>query len=93
MWALQGTARGDPSLFRSGVESDAPIALDGALGARDGAIAIIGTGSTFVLRQDGRTRAIGGWGFLGDHGGGARIGRDLLEETLLAYDGIRPPRR
>ncbi|TIT87602.1 MAG: N-acetylglucosamine kinase, partial [Mesorhizobium sp.] len=25
-----------------------------------------------------------------DQGSGARIGRDLLEQTLLAYDGIRP---
>ena len=34
-------------------------------------------------------RAVGGWGFLiGDQGSGARIGRDLLEETLLAHDGV-----
>ncbi|TIM22210.1 MAG: hypothetical protein E5Y74_10845 [Mesorhizobium sp.] len=32
----------------------------------------------------------GGWGFqVGDQGSGARIGRDLLEQTLLAYDGVR----
>ncbi|TPN95731.1 BadF/BadG/BcrA/BcrD ATPase family protein, partial [Mesorhizobium sp. B1-1-5] len=38
-----------------------------------------------------KSRAIGGWGFqVGDQGSGARIGRDLLEQTLLAYDGIRP---
>ena len=37
------------------------------------------------------TKAIGGWGFqVGDQGSGGRIGRDLLEETLLAHDGIRP---
>ena len=75
---------------RAVVETDSAIALEGALGPADGAIAILGTGTAFLVRQDGRTRPVGGWGFLiGDQGGGARIGRDLLEETLLAYDGIR----
>ena len=74
------------------VESDALIALDGALGDRDGAIAIIGTGSIFVSRKGAVLKTVGGRGFvLGDLGGGARLGRDLLEEALLAYDGIRPP--
>jgi glucosamine kinase len=76
---------------RSLVESDAVIALNGALGDRDGAIAIIGTGSIFMARKGGQIQTIGGWGFmLGDLGGGARIGRDLLQETLLAHDDIRP---
>ena len=75
---------------RSRVETDAAIALEGAVGAGDGAMAILGTGSAYMVRQDGRTRAIGGWGFqIGDQGGGGRIGRDLLEQTLLANDGIR----
>ncbi len=74
------------------VVSDALIALEGAVGAsRDGAIAILGTGTAYLARRGGKTRAIGGWGFqVGDQGGGSRIGRDLLEETLLAHDGIRP---
>jgi len=73
------------------VESDALIALQGALGDDDGAIAILGTGSAYMIRREGRTRSVGGWGFLvGDQGSGARIGRDLLEETLLAFDAIRP---
>lgn len=76
---------------RSLVESDAVIALNGALGDHDGAIAIIGTGSIFMARKNGHMQTIGGWGFmLGDLGGGARIGRDLLQETLLAHDDIRP---
>lgn len=76
---------------RSLVESDAVIALNGALGDRDGAIAIIGTGSIFMARKGGHIQTIGGWGFLlGDLGGGARIGRDLLQQTLLAHDDIRP---
>jgi glucosamine kinase len=74
----------------SRVHTDAEIALEGAIGAGDGAIAILGTGSAYMVRKGGQARAIGGWGFqVGDQGGGARIGRDLLEQTLLAHDGIR----
>lgn len=76
---------------KAAVESDALIALEGAHGAGDGAIAILGTGSAYMLRRAGVARSVGGWGFLvGDQGSGARIGRDLFEETLLAFDGIRP---
>lgn len=75
---------------RSAVESDALIALEGALGEADGAIAVLGTGTAFMVRHDGQVRTVGGWGFLiGDQGSGGRIGRDLLEETMLAYDNIR----
>ncbi len=73
------------------VVSDALIALEGAVGTGDGAIAILGTGTAYMVRNGADVRPIGGWGFLiGDQGSGARIGRDLLEETLLAHDGIRP---
>lgn len=77
---------------RSRVVTDALIALEGAIGDDgDGAIAILGTGTAYLVRRNGVARAIGGWGFqVGDQGGGGRIGRDLLEETLLAHDGIRP---
>ena len=75
---------------RSRVETDALIALEGAVGPGDGAMAILGTGTAYMVRKHGVTRAIGGWGFqVGDQGSGARIGRDLLELTLLAHDGIR----
>ncbi|MBZ9760649.1 N-acetylglucosamine kinase [Mesorhizobium sp. CA8] len=75
----------------SRVETDAEIALEGAVGSGDGAMAILGTGTAYMARKEGKSRAIGGWGFqVGDQGSGARIGRDLLEQTLLAYDGIRP---
>lgn len=75
---------------RAIVETDSQIALEGALGPADGAIAILGTGTAFLVRRGGTARPVGGWGFLiGDQGGGARIGRDLFEETLLAYDSIR----
>ncbi len=73
------------------VETDALIALNGALGEHDGAVAIIGTGSAFVARSHGAIRSVGGWGFMvGDLGSGARVGRELLQETLLAHDGIHP---
>lgn len=71
------------------VVSDGLIALEGAVGDRDGAIAVLGTGTVYMVRHGGETRSIGGWGFMvGDQGSGARIGRDLLEETLLAHDDI-----
>ncbi|TRC82640.1 N-acetylglucosamine kinase [Mesorhizobium sp. WSM4310] len=74
----------------SRVETDAEIALEGAVGSGDGAMAILGTGTAYMARKHGRSRAIGGWGFqVGDQGSGARIGRDLLEQTLLAHDGVR----
>lgn len=75
---------------RARVVTDALIALEGAVGSGDGAMAILGTGTAYMVRRDGVARAIGGWGFqVGDQGSGARIGRDLLEMTLLAHDGIR----
>lgn len=76
---------------RSSVVSDALISLEGAVGTGDGAIAALGTGTVYMVRHGGVARSVGGWGFLvGDQGSGARIGRDLLEQTLLAYDGIVP---
>ncbi len=73
----------------SHIETDAVIALEGALGPEDGVVAIIGTGSIFIYRVAGTIRVAGGWGFLvGDLGSGARLGRALLQETLLVYDGI-----
>ncbi len=74
------------------IVSDGRIAVQGALGQEEGAVGIIGTGSVFAGRFAGQTRLIGGWGFqIGDLGSGARLGQRLLEETLLAHDGIRPP--
>lgn len=76
---------------QSRIETDALIALEGAVGAGDGAMAILGTGTAYLARQGGELHSVGGWGFLiGDQGSGSRIGRDLLEESLLAHDGIVP---
>ena len=69
--------------------SDALVALKGALGGGDGVVATLGTGSVFGVQRDGAARIVGGWGFLlGDQGGGARIGRAVLEAALLAHDGL-----
>jgi glucosamine kinase len=74
---------------RQEIESDATIALQGALADGDGTIAILGTGSAFLSRKGETLRLIGGWGFqLSDLGGGARLGRDLLERAILAHDGV-----
>jgi glucosamine kinase len=71
------------------IESDGLIALQGALGDGDGAVAILGTGTIYIARRGDEISYVGGWGFtIGDHGSGARIGHALLQETLLAYDGI-----
>ncbi len=74
------------------VVTDALIALQGALGDSDGVVGAFGTGSVYNARRDGKLHGIGGWGFVvGDQASGARLGRDLLEKSLLAYDGVRPP--
>lgn len=76
---------------RSEIVSDGLIALQGAIGDEDGAIAIVGTGTIFIVRHQGALHYLGGWGFqAGDLGGGARLGHAALQESLLAYDHIRP---
>ena len=71
--------------------TDADIAVQGALGDDDGMVAILGTGSAYIGRNGGETLRAGGWGFVvGDLGSGARLGRALLQDTLLAYDRIMP---
>ncbi len=75
---------------RANVVTDALIALQGALGDSDGVIGSFGTGSVYNARRDGRLYGIGGWGFVvGDQASGARLGRDLLERSLLAHDKVR----
>ena len=71
------------------IVSDAVTALQGALGDGDGVMAIVGTGSAFIRRTGETIEIVGGRGFmLSDHAGGARLGRELLEEALLAVDGM-----
>ncbi len=73
------------------IETDAMIAVKGALGARDGVVAVIGTGSVFAQQRAGQLREIGGWGLiLGDDASGAWIGRAILARALRAVDGFVP---
>lgn len=73
------------------IDSDGLIALQGAIGDAEGSVAILGTGTIFMARRAGNVHYIGGWGFMiGDLGGGARLGHALLQEALLAHDGIHP---
>ncbi len=73
------------------IDSDGLIALQGAIGDEEGAVAILGTGSIYMGRKGNTVHYIGGWGFtIGDLGGGARLGHALLQETLLAHDGVHP---
>lgn len=73
------------------VVTDALTALQGALGDSDGIIGAFGTGSVYNSRREGEIRGIGGWGLIvGDQASGARLGRDLLETSLLAHDKVRP---
>ena len=73
------------------IESDGLIALQGALGDGDGAVAILGTGTIYIARSGRQVTSVSGWGFhLGDLGSGARLGQMALQESLLAYDGVTP---
>ena len=76
---------------RMAIETDAITAVRGALGATDGIVAAVGTGSVFAAQRGGQVRQIGGWGLvLGDEGSGAWIGRAILSAALRAVDGFQP---
>ncbi|WP_062226401.1 BadF/BadG/BcrA/BcrD ATPase family protein [Aureimonas frigidaquae] len=87
-------ARFDPSTLpfrRTVLRSDAIAACLGAHGGGDGGIAILGTGSAYVARAQGRDVIFGGWGFVvSDVGSGADIGRAALSAALLAADELAP---
>jgi glucosamine kinase len=71
------------------IDSDGMIALQGALGHGDGAVAILGTGTIYIARSGTHVASIGGWGYhIGDLGSGGRLGQMALQESLLSYDGI-----
>lgn len=76
---------------RVAIVTDAITAIKGALGADDGIVAALGTGSVFASQIGGTIRQIGGRGLvLGDEASGAWIGRALLAQTLRAVDGFEP---
>src|SRR5437868_12305377 len=71
------------------VDTDARIALTGAVGFGSGIVIIAGTGSVaFGRNENGDECRAGGWGpILGDEGSGYAIGCDGLTAVLRAYDG------
>lgn len=76
---------------RVAIVTDAITAIKGSLGADDGIVAALGTGSVFASQIGGTIRQIGGRGLvLGDEASGAWIGRALLAQTLRAVDGFEP---
>lgn len=79
------------SIFRAlHVSSDGHIACLGAYGGKDGAIQIVGTGSSGYAIVDGVGRTFGGWGFsLCEKASGAALGRDAVKRALDVSDGLR----
>lgn len=76
---------------RVAVVTDGITAVKGALGAGDGVVAALGTGSVFAVQRGGAIRQIGGRGLvLGDEASGAWIGRAALTAALRAVDGFQP---
>lgn len=71
------------------VDTDARVALTGAIGFESGVVIIAGTGSVaFGRNSQGEEARAGGWGpTLGDEGSGYAIAREGLTATLRAYDG------
>ncbi len=71
------------------VDTDARIALTGAVGFGAGIVIIAGTGSVaFGRNDDGDEARAGGWGpTLGDEGSGYWIAREGLSAIVRAYDG------
>lgn len=71
--------------------ADRETTVIGALGDADGYVLALGTGPIIACQRGGVIRHVAGWGFkLSDQAAGAWLGRRLLEEVLLAHDGMRP---
>ncbi len=76
---------------RCTVSADVPTTVAGALGAQDGAVLAVGTGSFVGFQRGGTVRSVGGWGLqVSDQGSAAWIGRAGLTATLEAVDGLLP---
>lgn len=73
------------------IVNDGITTARGALGAGDGILAAVGTGSVFAVQRAGEIRQVGGRGFLlGDEGSGAVLGRTLMTQAIRAEDGFAP---
>ena len=73
------------------VVEDRVTSVTGALAGKNGAVAVIGTGSFLARATAGKTQYLGGWGFaLGDDASGAWLGHLLLRRVVLSVDGVDP---
>lgn len=82
----------DLPFARTALEMDAWIACRGAHPDGNGAIAILGTGTAYVVQTGGVFVTVGGWGFqLGDQGSGAWLGHMALRQAALAHDALVEP--
>ncbi|WP_421133717.1 BadF/BadG/BcrA/BcrD ATPase family protein [Alteromonas sp. A079] len=73
------------------VISDLHAACLGAHAGKEGALIIVGTGSSGTVFKNGRFTDKGGYGFnVGDNASGAWLGREALKHTLLVLDGLQP---
>lgn len=82
----------DLPFARTALEMDAWIACRGAHPDGHGAIAILGTGTAYVVQTGGAFVTVGGWGFqLGDQGSGAWLGHMALRRAVLAHDRLLEP--
>lgn len=78
--------------FPARIVQDIATSLRGALGAGDGIIAALGTGSIFARQQEGKVRSAGGWGLrIGDEASGAWIGRAVVMRATRMIDGFIAP--
>lgn len=69
--------------------TDAYTACLGAHDGANGAILIIGTGTCGQAIINDKQLSVAGWGFeVSDLGSGARIGRNAIETSLLAHEGL-----
>lgn len=71
---------------------DSPIAQAGAFGGEPGVVVIAGTGSVaYALARDGRTKTLGGWGYLfGDEGSAFWIARTFVSRATENAAFVRP---
>ena len=73
------------------VTTDLHIACLGAHLGQDGAIVIVGTGSSGIAIHNNQHLEIGGHGFvIGDKGSGAWLGKMAISHCLETLDGIAP---
>lgn len=72
------------------VTGDRATSVRGALGSEDGYVIALGTGTIVARQQALQMTTVGGWGFdLSDQASGAWLGRRLLQEIVMAEDGMR----